>query len=160
MPTPDQVATASIVLGKASLLDQTFARPDAGIAFAWAEAMGDVNRDDALSVVTEHYRAETRRIMPKDILDGVRRLRRARLEQDPQAIPDVDPDDPDFTRKYIQALRDGNFRSAEGEKPRPVAQLLSGHGMPSDVRDKHFVACGFCSKPRLISAQCDCQRVA
>jgi len=132
MPTPDQVATASLVLGKASLLDQTFARPDAGIAFAWAEAMGDVNREDALTVVTEHYRSETRRIMPKDILDGVRRMRRARLDREPEAIPDADPDD---VAAYLAALREGRFRAAEGEKPREVTKLMreTVQGLPKGV---------------------------
>lgn len=134
MPTQDQLATASNILGKASLLDQTFARPDPGIAMAWAEAIGDVNREDALEVVTEHYRTETRRLMPKDIIDGVRRIRRARVERDPEAIPDADPDD---VAAYLAALREGRFRAAEGEKLRPVAQLIAGaaRGLPKDVRD-------------------------
>jgi len=70
--------------------------------------------------------------MPKDILDGVRRMRRARLDREPEAIPDADPDD---VAAYLAALREGRFRAAEGEKPREVTKLMreTVQGLPKGV---------------------------
>jgi hypothetical protein len=69
------IDTAKAVLAKASLSDQTFAHPDLGIAVAWAEILGDIDRDAALRAVTAHYANETRRLMPADV------LRRVKVEQ-------------------------------------------------------------------------------
>jgi hypothetical protein len=116
------IDTAKAVLAKASLFDQTFARPDMGIAVAWAEAFGDMDQADAMQVVTEHYRSQTRRLMPADVLDGVRRIRNARLAEAPEAVPDADPDD---VLAYQRALRAQRHRVADGtERERPVKELL------------------------------------
>jgi hypothetical protein len=104
--------TAKAVLAKASLLDQTFANPDLGIAVAWAEILGDVNRDDALSVVATHYAAETRRILPADVLAGVKRIRNDRLRRYGNSEPEYDGDD---VHGGIEAIRDTRRRIANGE---------------------------------------------
>lgn len=73
-----EIATA--VLAKASLFDQAFAHPDLGIAVAWAEALQDIDPADALAAVTAHYsQPSPNRIMPGDVLAGVKQLRRKRV---------------------------------------------------------------------------------
>ena len=69
---------AAVLLAKMSAFDQrTIGEADAE---AWAEALGDgVTLDDALDVVTDHYRASRDRIMPADVLAAVRRVRVQRL---------------------------------------------------------------------------------
>lgn len=80
------IDTAKAVLAKASLYDQSFAHPDAGIAVAWCEALGDIDRDAALRAVTTHYRQPgPRRIMPGDVIDCVRTEQRNRREADRSA---------------------------------------------------------------------------
>lgn len=68
--TTQAAEIAAAVLAKASCLDQTFAQPDPAIHSAWTEQMqsfyGTIG--DALDAVRDHYRAETRRIMPADVL--------------------------------------------------------------------------------------------
>lgn len=113
--------TAKAVLAKASLYDQTFARPDMGIAVAWSEALGNVNREDALQSVTEHYAAQTRRMMVADVLDGVRRIRNERIRR---AAEDIDYDPADVLGG-IAAIRTGRSRVADGTvRERPVAALV------------------------------------
>lgn len=113
--------TAKAVLAKASLYDQTFAKPDLGIAVAWSSLIGGLDRDDALQAVEDHYGAQTRRLMPADILVGVKRLRAARLERDPEPVPDADPDD---IHAYKAALLAGRSRVADGtERQRGVEHL-------------------------------------
>lgn len=65
--TPVEIAGA--VLAKASAYDPRFRNPDAIILAAWTEALGDkIDADAALGAVAEHYRHETRSIMPADVL--------------------------------------------------------------------------------------------
>jgi hypothetical protein len=113
------IDTAKAVLAKASLYDQSFATPDLGIAVAWAEALGDLDKDDALRVVADHYTAETRRIMPADVKAGVRRIRAKRLEVDFEDIPALDAvaDDP---IEYQRVLRQYRARVAGGWTPPAV----------------------------------------
>lgn len=122
--------TAAAVLAKASLYDPTFARPDAGVAVAWAEALGPVDKADALQAVADHYATQTRRVMPADVLAGVKRIRTERVTRDPEPVPDADPDD---VPAYLAALRAGRARAGGGEKPRDVMQLLhrTGRRMPA-----------------------------
>lgn len=64
--------TARAVLAKASAYDPMFRNPDPVILAAWTEALGALNVDACLMVVTEHYRTETRTLMPADVITGVR----------------------------------------------------------------------------------------
>lgn len=113
--------TAKAVLAKASLYDQTFSTPDLGVAVAWSEVLGQTNRDDALAVVATHYATETRRIMPADIVAGVKRIRTERLRavSTAELEPDLDGDDP---RQFIAAKRERIAAIADGRPlPSPAA---------------------------------------
>lgn len=103
--------------------DQTFANPDPAIAMAWAEIIGDLDMEDCLTAVAEHYTNETRRLMPKDVIAGVKRIRLARLDYAVDEMPDCDPDD---VHAYLRALRENRRKRADGtEVERPVGQLLA-----------------------------------
>lgn len=127
------IETAKAVLAKASLYDQSFANPDMGIAVAWAEAFGEIDCRDALNTVTDHYsQPAPRRIMPGDVIDGVRRIRAERVRRVPSAEldpPDVDPANAelwvDAKRSRIRMIADGKPLPAPIELPsRPVAELV------------------------------------
>jgi hypothetical protein len=65
--------TARAVLAKASAYDPMFRNPDPIILAAWTEALGTLDIGACLAVVTEHYRTETRSLMPADVIAGVKR---------------------------------------------------------------------------------------
>jgi hypothetical protein len=121
--------TAKAVLAKASLYDQTFAKPDMGILRAWAEAFDGITVEDAMQAVADHYgpkNLQTRRIMPADVIRSVRHMRAERIERAVENVPDLDAD-PDDVLGYLAALRGHRYRVADGtEKQRPVRQLLEG----------------------------------
>lgn len=64
------ITTAAAVLAEASRLDQTMARPAPAIAAAWAKVFEGcaASREVLVEAVVTHYRKETRRIMPADVL--------------------------------------------------------------------------------------------
>jgi hypothetical protein len=121
--------TAKAVLAKASLYDQTFARPDPGILRAWAEAFQGIAVDDGLQAVADHYgpkNLQTRRLMPADVIRSVRQMRAERIERAVENVPDLDAD-PDDVAGYLAALREHRYRVGDGtEKQRPVRQLIEG----------------------------------
>lgn len=120
------IETAGLVLAKASAFDQTFVKPDDSVILAWAEAIGDRSLHDCLDVVTGHYRSETRRLMPADVLAGVRRIRDARIAAHPRVDPppDINPDD--FVRMNAWQ-REINRRIGDGEV---IEQPRNGHELP------------------------------
>lgn len=76
MMTPTEV---SQVLAKAAAFDQrTVGEAD---IFAWMEAVGDVDLDDALAAVTRHYRESTDFLRPAHLREQVRAIRNERAAQ-------------------------------------------------------------------------------
>lgn len=117
---------ARAVLGWASLIDSHIPRPDPGVAAAWADLLGDIDPDDALAAAKAHYGAVgAERIMPADVVAGVKRIRAARIaDADPNWTPDCDPDN---VVEYNRAVREHIARVADGtERARPVGELLRG----------------------------------
>jgi hypothetical protein len=68
---------AQAVLGKASLYDQTISTPDRGVIMAWQTALEGLDLQDCLDAVDEHYRYESKRVMPADVRKLVERKRAA-----------------------------------------------------------------------------------
>lgn len=127
--------TAKAVLAKASLADQTIAKPDINIARQWAEILGDIDLHDALTAVDQHYTEETRRLMPADVRNRVRKIRAERVRNANSALlepPDIDPNN---VVAYLEARRERGRRIANGEQltepvavgaePRDVKKLLT-----------------------------------
>jgi hypothetical protein len=102
--TPDQ---ALDVLQAAAHYDQrTIGRED---VLAWQLALGDLDREAAVAAVVGHYRQESRRVMPADVLrlareqaaDTARRnLERVTVEQ-----LEANGYDPERPETYPAALR-------------------------------------------------------
>jgi hypothetical protein len=103
---------------------QTFDRRTVGDfdAEAWRRAMHGLQLEDAKAAIVEHYTTSDTWLMPAHVRDGVKRIRRDRLERRPHDwVPDADPDDP---IAYQRALRAGNARHADGtEQPRNLTAL-------------------------------------
>lgn len=74
--TPDQTAT---VLAKCAAVDQrTIGRAD---VLAWHELVGHLDHADALEAVKRWYGTHRDRIMPSDLLDEAKAIRKERDEQ-------------------------------------------------------------------------------
>lgn len=58
---------ARAVLAKAAAYDKSMPAPDPVVIMAWTEVLGDLDIRLALDAVTQHYKTESRRIMPADI---------------------------------------------------------------------------------------------
>lgn len=96
---------------------------------AWHQLMAHVPLEDAQSAVLEHYSREARRAMPADILNGVKRIRRDRVEgADASFVMIGNPDDTDEYRRQLiahhTAVADGTA-SNRHVKTHPIAVISS-----------------------------------
>jgi hypothetical protein len=141
--------TAAAVLAAAASVDTRTPHPDPAIITMWAGILGDINRGDALQAVARHYtRPGVERLLPGDVLDGVRRIRSERLRDVPSSDldpPDVDPGDVpawlEARRARVAAIADGTVirpsaqpASVEGQR-RVAAEIEGRAGLPDDVRN-------------------------
>lgn len=98
----------AILLGIAAAYDQrTVGEAD---VMAWQDLLADVRSADAVQAVKDHYAAEARRVMPVDVLTGVKRIRTKRLDENP--ILDV-PNGME-AREYLTWLRETRKQIADG----------------------------------------------
>lgn len=92
---------------------------------SWHPILEPYDFDDACDAIRAHYTRTRDRIMPVDVLNGIKQLRALRLARTEDPPPDADPNDP---TAYIAALRAGRRRIADGELPqRPVQALIAGN---------------------------------
>jgi len=92
---------------------------------AWHDVLADYRLSDARAAAATVARRQPF-VSPAEIIDEIKRIRsdRASEFQGPglsAEVPDADPDD---VRGYLAALRAQRTRSADGMKPRPVAELV------------------------------------
>lgn len=114
--TPADVAE---LLALAAAFDsRTVGRADVA---AWHAALGDLPFDDTRDALVAWYREHRERVYPSDIRAGVKRTRRDRLERGDTEPPDADPND---VPAYLDALRSGRTRIADGT-PRDVASVVA-----------------------------------
>lgn len=73
-----QVAT---LLGAASAVDPRIPAPDVDVLAMWAAVLDDVPAEVAAEAVREHYRRRTETVMPADIVEHWRTVRRDAAEQ-------------------------------------------------------------------------------
>lgn len=123
----------ALLLAKAQLVDNRTV--DEYVIEAWYEVVAGLDYDDAMSALTEHRRTSTEYLTPAHIVDGVRAIRKARLDRGTNAegIPDADPDD---VTAYLAALRERRVQIAAGDTGRPVTALIQStthqmHHMPT-----------------------------
>lgn len=125
--TPQEAAK---VLAKASAYDNR--QPNEAAALAWSEALdNDLPLQDALRIVSEHYRDERAWIMPADINRRWRTLGKTRLAEAerlglPEAPADI-ADDPQawltWKRAQIRAIKAGaTHEQAEIRALRAIGQ--------------------------------------
>lgn len=115
---PSQVAE---LLAMSSAFDSRTIGP-ADVA-AWHAVIGDLDLDDAKAALIGWYAEHHERVMPADIRAGVKRIRRDRLERDPNPgdPPSADPGD---TVAYIDEVRAGRKALADG-RSRDVAAIVA-----------------------------------
>ena len=71
---------------------------------SWLELVGDLNYNDAVQAVRDHYRESREWIMPSDVRHGVARIRQARLDAaGPVEIPEYLADHPAEALAWKQA---------------------------------------------------------
>lgn len=125
----------AVLLGIAAAYDQrTVGESD---VMAWQELLGDVRAADAVQAVKDHYSTETRRVMPVDVLNGVRRIRKDRLDRNPEPPPpDQLADDPRaqqaWTLEMRRCIADGELTTTVAEVnaagQERLRQLIAGVG--------------------------------
>lgn len=91
--------------------------PSQAEAYTWAADLGDITETEAIAAVREHYRTR-----PDDylgvghVIEVVKRHRRSGLDQSSRlenaAILALDPDDPEYDRKYLDAIRQARETAA------------------------------------------------
>ncbi len=91
------------VLSKCAAFDRrTIGEAD---ALAWSEAIGDLNRTDALAAVTAWYRSHREFVMPSDIRSGAETIRAERLRDLPveEITSDIPSEDTDAYQLTLKA---------------------------------------------------------
>lgn len=113
-------------------------QPDRDTPRFWAEALADVNYDDARTVIIEHFKHSTEWLMPAHIIKGVRKLESDRVESAPN-VYELEPptwvtelEGEEFDAAYLVWIKEQARRVRRGEPveagPDPVPsprQLVS-----------------------------------
>lgn len=132
---------AAQLLGLAAAADRrTIGDAD---VLTWADLLHDVAFEDARQALHEHYRQETRWVMPADIRKRVKAARQARVEAAPLPAPaPEDADDPVRYRKRMRAdikalaerkslNRAIGWQASERQPPEPYRQART-------AADEHY----------------------
>lgn len=85
---------------------------------AWTAAIGDLDFDDCVQAVVSYYQDSREWLMPVDVRQRVKALRKDRLNRLVPGAPDADPDD---VNEYLLAQRQGRYRPfVEPETVTPI----------------------------------------
>lgn len=97
-------------------------KPDATAARAWAEALSDIDFDDALTAIVNHYATHREWVMPADVRAGVRAIERERAAHAPNldevnlpAYLEAMEDGPEFDAAYLAWIKEQARRARKGE---------------------------------------------
>jgi hypothetical protein len=127
---------AKFVLAVAASYDNR--APSQAVATAWAFDLGDIARDDAVAAVRGHYKANPDTwIKPGHVVEIVKHARSAGLARSSRienaAIEALDPDDPEYDRKHLEAIQDARHAAAERPEVIPARIALpQGERSPED----------------------------
>lgn len=97
-------------------------KPDAQAARAWADALADIDFEDALAAIVAHYATETRWIMPADVRAGVKVIEQGRLSslpnlyelEPPESVKALIDDDEAFNAAYLDWIKEQGRRARKG----------------------------------------------
>lgn len=136
------LAEAATLVARVALRDNR--RTDGFTDRSWHEDLQDLELDDCVEAVGQHFRHSTEWITTAHVRTRVVAIRKARHDQ--AGYPDFPPDLTDdqertFRRVWLAAVGSGSSRdqataiadrqlgvTREIGRPRPVAQLLAGSG--------------------------------
>lgn len=104
----NRTEAASLLTLAAAYDQRTIGEAD---ALAWFEILGDLRVQDAQQAIKEHYKREARRVMPVDVIDGVKRIRKDRLDRNRLPEPPSELTVPE----YIAWQREMTRQIADGE---------------------------------------------
>lgn len=98
-------------------------KPDAHAARAWAEALSDIDFQDALTAIANHYGSSREWIMPSDVRAGVRAIENQRLSnlpnlyelEPPESVTALIDDDEAFNAAYLEWIQSQARRARKGE---------------------------------------------
>lgn len=107
-------AEAGALLGVAASFDNR--KPDPDAAKAWCIALDGLRFEDCRDVIVSHYRTSTEWVMPKHVIEGVKKLRASRLEAAPPQDPPLGMDADDVAT-YLQWRRESQQAIADGDVP-------------------------------------------
>lgn len=100
--------TAALLALAAAYDQRTIGQSD---VLAWHELLGDVDARDAMAVVKNHYSTMRQRLLPVDVIEGVKKVRRQRLDDNPLPQPVSGLTEP----VYREWLRETTAAIASGE---------------------------------------------
>jgi hypothetical protein len=118
-------------------------KPSTVDAQTWAYELKAVDRDTAVEAVRRFYRINPDgRIRPGHVTEYVAELRKPGLAHSSRienaAIVALDPDDPDYDRKHMQAIHDARHAAAEAPQAIPSRIALPrGERAPEDRIDRN-----------------------
>jgi hypothetical protein len=127
------IEEAGYVLAVAAAYDNR--PPSQAVATTWAYDLKDITQADAIDAVREHYRNNPDVwIKPGHVVEIVKRHRSKGLANasrvENAVIEALDPDDPDYLRKYQEAIQ--NARRIAAERPDVIpARVAVGGRVPT-----------------------------
>lgn len=92
---------------------------------AWHELLADTNAADAMAVVKNHYATQRQRLLPVDVIEGVKRIRNKRLDDNPMPQPPAELTEPEYRawlRATTRAIADGELVTGPDLEPDPIGQ--------------------------------------
>lgn len=127
---------AKKVLACAAAYDKR--KPSQTETVLWAADLGDTTLSEAVNAVREHFKTRPDvYLQVGHVIEIVKRYRRTGLDQSARlenaAITALDPDDPDYTRKYQLALQAARHRAASDTTVIPGQVALPGGTVESRV---------------------------
>jgi len=127
---------AKKVLACAAAYDKR--KPSQAETMLWAADLGDTTLSEAVHAVREHFKTRPDvYLQVGHVIEIVKRFRRTGLDQSARlenaAITALDPDDPDYTRKYQLALQAARHRAASDATVIPGQIALPGGTVESRV---------------------------
>lgn len=109
---------AAVLLTVAASFDNR--KPDRDVVRAWAAALEAFDFTDAQTAIINHYRTESRWIMPSDIAAGVKAIERDRVAsapnvyelEPPKSVTDLDGEE--FDAAYLAWVQETSRRIRRG----------------------------------------------